>query len=91
MSIRTFKALSIVCNEKQGELVKRLIEENEMLKEQVIISEMKEEYYRKAFCSVVEEDTVTHVICKLCNNVLPPHTVEQHLDIHDPIHTCPHH
>ena len=33
---------------------------------------------------------VTHISCNLCNNVLPPHTVAQHLDKLDPIHTCPH-
>ena len=30
------------------------------------------------------------IICNHCEHILPPHTREQHLNIDDPIHTCPH-
>jgi hypothetical protein len=33
---------------------------------------------------------VTGVICQLCNNVLPPHTVSEHFDLTCSIHECPH-
>ena len=29
-------------------------------------------------------------LCRRCDNTLPPHTVERHLDKSDIIHTCPH-
>lgn len=35
-------------------------------------------------------DEVEGIECKECNNTLPRHTVEQHLNKDDPIHTCPH-
>jgi len=38
-----------------------------------------------------EDDTiVSGIICRRCNNTLPPHTIDMHLDISDPIHNCPH-
>jgi hypothetical protein len=33
---------------------------------------------------------VSGIKCKQCDTILPEHTVEQHLDISHPIHTCPH-
>jgi hypothetical protein len=33
---------------------------------------------------------VCGIVCTKCNNVLPPHTCEEHLDINNPIHKCPH-
>ena len=33
---------------------------------------------------------VCNIKCKICKNVLPPHTVKEHLDVSDPIHECPH-
>ena len=60
MSTRTFKALSIVTNVKQGELVKRLIEENEKLKEKN--KEMKKELgHRRDISGVLFE-------CDVCGN-----------------------
>jgi hypothetical protein len=39
----------------------------------------------------VEKDKVVNgIICNLCGNELPAHTIERHLDINDPIHMCPH-
>ena len=29
-------------------------------------------------------------LCRRCDNTLPPHTTERHLDKSDIIHTCPH-
>lgn len=38
-----------------------------------------------------EDDTiVTGVECKKCTNVLPPHTIAEHMTKTHPIHTCPH-
>ena len=61
MSTRTFKALSIVTNVKQGELVKRLIEENEELKEKNYILQelnvamkMEEKVLRKEYVYVTD-------------------------------------
>jgi hypothetical protein len=33
---------------------------------------------------------ISGILCNNCNNVLPPHTCEQHLDINNSIHKCPH-
>ena len=37
-----------------------------------------------------EEQKVEGIVCNKCKNTLPPHTIEQHLDINHPIHACPH-
>jgi len=38
-----------------------------------------------------DDDTiVSNIECKKCNNVLPPHTIAEHLTKDHPIHTCPH-
>lgn len=40
---------------------------------------------------VVTDDTiVTGIVCKSCDNVLPPHTVGEHLDVTSKILECPH-
>lgn len=36
------------------------------------------------------EAIVTEIKCNKCKNVLPPHTVKQHLNENDIIHKCPH-
>jgi hypothetical protein len=33
---------------------------------------------------------VSNIKCNKCKNVLPPHTVKQHLNENDLIHKCPH-
>ncbi len=33
---------------------------------------------------------VLNIKCNECGNILPPHTVEEHLDVNNPIHKCPH-
>ena len=39
----------------------------------------------------ISKDTIiTNINCKICNNILPPHTVNNHLNITHPIHICPH-
>ena len=39
----------------------------------------------------VSDNTILkNVICRLCGNVLPPHTVKQHLQSSNPLHSCPH-
>lgn len=38
-----------------------------------------------------DDDTVvTGIVCKKCDNVLPPHTASEHLDVTNKIHECPH-
>ena len=39
---------------------------------------------------VYPDTIVSDIVCNLCYNTLPPHTVERHLDVDDPIHECPH-
>ena len=40
---------------------------------------------------VVTDDTiVTGIVCKSCENVLPPHTVGEHLDVTSKVLECPH-
>ena len=39
---------------------------------------------------VYPDTIVSGIVCNLCHNTLPPHTVERHLDVDDPIHECPH-
>ena len=40
---------------------------------------------------VVTPDTIIMgVVCKKCNNVLPPHTAREHLDVTSKILECPH-
>ena len=63
MSTLAFKALSIVTNVKQGELVKRLIEENEKLMDkiedlrmEVQNLEMEAQYFREAYIAILEEE-----------------------------------
>ena len=34
---------------------------------------------------------ITGVLCNTCDNILRPHTMEQHLDKNHPIHQCPLH
>jgi hypothetical protein len=38
----------------------------------------------------LENVLVSGIICNLCSNELPPHTIERHLDPTDQIHCCPH-
>ena len=33
---------------------------------------------------------VSGIICNKCGNTLPPHTEEEHFDINNDIHKCPH-
>lgn len=58
-------------------------------------SEFPYELYRhiQTFCMPDEEEDdaiVTGVKCKKCTNVLPPHTIAEHMTKTHPIHTCPH-
>ncbi len=39
---------------------------------------------------ITPETIVSGIVCKKCNNELPPHTSGHHLDILHPIHKCPH-
>ena len=39
---------------------------------------------------ISDSTIITGVVCTKCNATLPPHTCEQHLDINNPIHKCPH-
>jgi len=36
------------------------------------------------------EIIIAGVTCNKCGEELPPHTEDEHLDIDDPIHRCPH-
>lgn len=39
----------------------------------------------------IDDNTiVTNIKCNRCNNILPAHTVKEHLNINNPIHKCPH-
>jgi len=46
-------------------------------------------------CGCMEEQKdeveLSNVKCKQCDGVLPPHTIEDHLDMDHPIHNCPTH
>ena len=33
---------------------------------------------------------IAGIICNKCGNTLPPHTEEEHFDINNDIHKCPH-
>jgi hypothetical protein len=40
---------------------------------------------------LVDEDTIiSNVVCNVCKNTLPPHSIERHLNKDDKIHKCPH-
>lgn len=39
---------------------------------------------------ITDETIVENIVCRSCNNTLPPHTVKEHLDVNNPIHKCPH-
>jgi hypothetical protein len=38
-----------------------------------------------------ETTFVIGIVCKTCSTILPPHTMEEHLDKNHPIHQCPSH
>ena len=39
----------------------------------------------------VDEDTIIcNVVCNVCKNTLPPHSIKRHLNKDDKIHKCPH-
>tara|TARA_R110000744_G_scaffold9902_3_gene31374 strand:- start:412 stop:675 length:264 start_codon:yes stop_codon:yes gene_type:complete len=71
-SIQTFKALSVVTNVKQGELIKKLIEENNKLKKieklwnerkekEELVQERNEEFLEDNSMSICEECfAITH-------------------------------
>ena len=41
--------------------------------------------------NTINDNTIlTGIKCRDCKNTLPPHTVIQHLDVNNSIHTCPH-
>ena len=43
------------------------------------------------FDEFFDEDTIiSNVVCNLCKNTLPPHSIKRHLNIDDKIHKCPH-
>ena len=37
-----------------------------------------------------ENTIVENIKCNKCDNILPPHTIEEHLDNTNSIHICPH-
>ena len=67
--MQAYKALSVVCNVKQGELIKQLIKENEELKKQKVdIFKMKEKEISvlKEFLHAYENEQ-----CRRCNEWSP--------------------
>lgn len=42
------------------------------------------------FITSIETTIVENIICKKCDNTLPPHTIKEHMDISNSIHNCPH-
>ena len=45
--------------------------------------------YKKEF-ELVGVGFVSGIKCKKCNHILPRHTVEDHFDVNNIIHKCPH-
>jgi len=37
-----------------------------------------------------ETTILENIVCKKCDNTLPPHTIKEHMDISNSIHNCPH-
>lgn len=50
-------------------------------------SDLTEKNYKK---EMDNNSIVMNIKCNLCGNILPPHTVEEHLDKNNFIHKCPH-
>jgi len=64
MSTRTFKALSIVTNVKQGELIKRLLQENGEIKALRYKLKQMKKYVDDMF---MEREHCAMYCCRMCN------------------------
>lgn len=74
--------------EEDGDVITDLSNPEEVVHSYVLIigGEIIKEYLKNKKLG----RTVSGIICNECELTLPPHTIKEHVNKDDPIHTCPH-